>query len=271
MAKTIRNLGNPTELPDLGGGAFNLPPPLKNHNNIREIITNQTDNHTINSTCYHTSKRKFSRLSQEDARIWKKGRNTQHDIATPHALRQGSTTVIDDIRKDEERELARWHVPRVGHVMTERLDDTFRIMGGQLNGMCSREVRDRKLPQIEEIINKWDVQACCFQEVGINWSNLLHQEKMDSWFRHNRSSFTTTTAHNTNESIGPRQQGGVAIIIGNELRAYAKEQEPDFRGLGHWCSWRLYSSPTHVTRLISTYNVGKQKSKHLGTIYQQHL
>jgi hypothetical protein len=63
----------------------------------------------------------------------------------------------------------------------------------------------------------------------------------------------------------------VAITIGDELRTYAKEREPVVRGLGKWCSWRIYYSPGHITGIISTYNVGKNKSKHLGMVYQQHL
>ena len=154
-------------------------------------------------------------------------------------------------------------------MMTNRPDNIFQLMGGQLNGMCSRGVRDRKLRQIEIIINQWDIQACCFQEVGVNWAALPQQERMDSWFCHGHADMTTSTTHNIH-AFGPRQKGGVAIIIGDELHTYAKEREPDFRGLGRWCSWRIYSSPGYVTCIVSAYNLGKQKSKHLGTIYQQH-
>jgi hypothetical protein len=56
-----------------------------------------------------------------------------------------------------------------------------------------------------------------------------------------------------------------------DLVSFAKEVESDFRGLGRWCPWLLYASPTHKTRIVTAYNLGKQKSNHLGTVYQQHL
>ena len=176
-----------------------------------------------------------------------------------------------DIRCDEHLTTARWHVPRLGDLPTARPPSVFRFLGGQLNGMCTRSVRDRKLSQIHQLIDNWEIQGCCFQEVGINWSALPSQERMDSWFRHRHADFFLITAHNTHENFGPRQQGGVAIMMGEELRSYAKEREPDFRGLGRWCSWRIYATPTHVTRIISTYNTGKNRSNLLGTIYQQHV
>lgn len=83
--------------------------------------------------------------------------------------------------------------------------DTFCIMGGQLNGMCTQGVHDRKLLQIENIMSQWDVQACCFQEVEINWSALPHQEQMDAWFQPSQADPLTTTTHKTNELFGPRQ------------------------------------------------------------------
>ena len=56
-----------------------------------------------------------------------------------------------------------------------------------------------------------------------------------------------------------------------DLVTFAKETESDFRGLGRWCSWALFANTNHKTRIVCAYNLGKRKSNHLGTIYQQHL
>lgn len=81
----------------------------------------------------------------------------------------------------------------------------------------------------------------------------------------------TITAHNINENIEAKQQGGVAQFVCKELGQYAKESEPDSRGLGRWCSWLIYAHLSHKMRLISAYNLGVSTLNYLGTIYQQHL
>lgn len=99
-------------------------------------------------------------------------------------------------------------------------------------------VRDRKLRQIEELIELWDVQGICLQEVGVNWSELPSQEQMTSWFRHSCHDFLVHMGNNTTEQLGRR---------------------------------RVYATPSHVTQVILAYNTGKQKSKFLGMIYQQQV
>ena len=103
-------------------------------------------------------------------------------------------------------------------------------MSEQLNGMCTQGIRDKKLSRIEIIMMDWEVQGCCFHEVGINWDCLPRQERIYSWFQHYHGDFLATTAHNCNESLGARQQGGVAILLGVErmwmmLKGCGKDEE----------------------------------------------
>lgn len=144
-------------------------------------------------------------------------------------------------------------------------------MGGQVNGASTLTSRDKKVADISRIIDTWDVQGGCFQEIGINWSAYNYNRNMTSWFKFDRREAKTITAHNTHENIDASQQGGVAQFSCKELSQYAKESEPDFRGLGRWCSWLIYAHPSHKTRLVSAYNLGPSTSNYLGTIYQQHL
>ncbi len=68
--------------------------------------------------------------------------------------------------------------------MTEhRPDGVYRLMGAQLNGISSADRRDKKVAEIERIIDTWEVQGGCFQEVGINWSAVGYERNMTSWFR----------------------------------------------------------------------------------------
>jgi hypothetical protein len=73
---------------------------------------------------------------------------------------------------------------------------------------------------------------------------------MTSWFRLDQKETRTHTAHNEHENIELAQQGGVGQLLCKELVTYAKERETDFQGLGRWCSWLLFSTPHHKTRIV---------------------
>ncbi len=48
------------------------------------------------------------------------------------------------IASDEEWAKLRWHVLQLGTMTQDRKEGVFRILGGQLNGMCSSQIRDKK-------------------------------------------------------------------------------------------------------------------------------
>ena len=50
-----------------------------------------------------------------------------------------------------------------------------------------------------------------------------------------------------------------------------KQKGDDFCSLGQWCSTLFYSDPTHRTRVVAVYNVGRQSPKGLKTIYLQQV
>lgn len=211
-----------------------------------------------------TNDNQYQRLNIEDAEEWRNSgkqkylptQEAENISTTPH-----SDTILHLEATAEEAHFKRWHVPRLGTMTTHRPDGVYRIMGAQLNNISSVERRDKKVTEIKNIIDKWDVQGGCFQEVGINWSAINYNRNMASWFRLDRNEIRTHTAHNVN----------LAQLMCKDLVAYTRDTETDFRGLGRWASWVLYSNPAHRTRIVTAYNLGKRKSNYLGTCYQQHL
>ena len=224
-----------------------------NHNQYTRLTINDANEWRI------TRKRKFNTVEED------RGNITRDHINLPDPI----ITRIET--EAEEAYHNRWHVPRLGSMNQRRPEGVYRFMGAQLNSMSSADRRDKKVTDIKRILNDWDVQGGCFQEVGINWSALNYNRNMTSWFRLENSETRTHTAHNTHENIELSQQGGVAQFLCKDLITFARETESDFRGLGRWSSWLLYASPSHKTRLVTAYNLGKRKSNYLGTVYQQHL
>jgi hypothetical protein len=118
---------------------------------------------------------------------------------------QGEEEYDSDIEQSErvraELEAQQWHVPRLGNMKEERPDGVFRFMGGKLNSAATKSVRDKKIADLHQIIDQWDVQGGGFSEIGINWQSLTHARGFSAWFRSHPDDFLTSTAHNTNENV----------------------------------------------------------------------
>jgi hypothetical protein len=109
-------------------------------------------------------------------------------------------------------------------------------------------------------------------EVGIDWLNVACSKQINSWFCSGTDSYCTSVANNHQEVVPTttRQQGGIALFAGKEVRQYISKMERDFRGLGRWNSWLIQSDPSHRTRMVVAYQVGQARQKGTQTIYQQH-
>ena len=108
--------------------------------------------------------------------------------------------------------------------------------------------------------------------MGIDWRNVACSKQINSWFRLGMDSYRTSVANNHQEAVltTTRQQGGIALFAGKEVRQYISKTERDFRGLGRWNSWLIQSDPSHRTRMVVAYQVGQARQKGIQMIYQQH-
>ena len=186
-----------------------------NNNSIRE------NNNTTNNT---NKEFRYQRPHTEDARLWRENRKrklnpSDNNLAETenHADAPVDQTILEIEEEADITYYNRWHVPRLGTMTERRPEGVYRLMGAQLNSISSADRRDKKVAEIERIMDTWDVQGGCFQEVGINWSAVGYERNMTSWFRLDRRETRTNTAHNTQENIEVAQHGGVAQFMCKEL------------------------------------------------------
>ena len=101
---------------------------------------------------------------------------------------------------------------------------------------------------------------------------MARSKQFDSWLRSGTDDYCTSVSNNHQElvPISTRQQGGIALFAGKEIRQYISHTERDVRDLGRWNSWVIQSDPSHRTRLVVAYQVGQARQKGIQTIYQQH-
>ena len=171
-------------------------------------------------------------------------------------------------REDKDR----WYVPRLGEVPQIQPKGVFHLLGGNLNSPFSKEVRYRKISNIHHLIETWGVQGGSFSKIGIDWRKFPQSKGLASWFQTSNNEYWTATVHNTNKNVPTsiRQQGGIGLFARKELRQYIARSSGDFKGLGQWHSCIIQGDPSHRTRMVVAYQVGRSRQQGLRTIYQQH-
>ena len=167
------------------------------------------------------------------------------------------------------------HDDELGSLPETRPDGIFRALSVQLNGMSTSRVRNRKAAELQAIVRKYDVQFVGIGEVGVNWDCAKHTKRLLSLLPDLELGACSKTAHNalTEERLGAFQQGGVGQIYRGEIKNFVikNKSSKDFRHLGRWISTVISGRKGHNTRIIHAYAVRPNRSKEIGSVYQQHL
>ena len=202
--------GNPLpEAADRGGGATNAVARRAGEEGGRE---NYSDSLIEANNDYN---HRYKRHQINDVKDWKQNRKRKRadpkDEDTALTYAQIRDPVVARLEADKEkRHYDRWHVPPLGNLTRLRPQGVFRLMACNINGASSTTRRDKKVKDISRIIDDWDIQGGCLQEVGINWASTNYSRNMTSWFRLDHREAKTIAAHNIHENVELAQQGGVA-------------------------------------------------------------
>ena len=158
---------------------------------------------------------------------------------------------------DAKKLLEKWekhNVPPLGYVSNKKQEGVWQFMSSQINGMSGKETRETKIGEITNIINRYDVNLFVGMELGVNWITLKISRGFAAWFLAERE-LRATTSHNIHGySVRTAQQGGIGMLVLHEILEYAKGSANNFRGLGRWSSFQLYSNKEHRTRFIASYS-----------------
>ena len=163
--------------------------------------------------------------------------------------------------------------PPLGHMPEDRPDGVFRGLMVQLNSMSTTKVRNRKAALLQYLIRKYEVHFVGLGEVGVNWSMMKHGKRLLSLLSEVENGARSSTAHNSRQSErhGIHQQGGVGLILMNEIVPYYKKGSKDFRHLGRWDSAIISGCQGHRTRLVQVYAVRPEYSEEMGSVCQQQV
>ncbi len=82
------------------------------------------------------------------------------------------------IAEDYERR----NVPPLGNLPLDRPEGAYRFMFCQLNGASSKETKEIKSFQVQQLVNKYSVQGVALAEHGTNFSGVKSSAGMKTWF-----------------------------------------------------------------------------------------
>ena len=183
-----------------------------------------------------------------------------------------------DIVEAEVRQLEarfeKMRVPTIGGLSEYKRNGVYRWMNCQVNGLASKDARERKIREILQLKNKFEINGVSLQEVGLNFRTLPSSMTLHSFFNSARVDMRSSSAVNEHipQQIKKRHlQGGCGIVLFDEMLQYAREPQDDFRHLGRWTSFSFWANPEHKVRVVSAYQVGKSKPRGLETVYQQQM
>jgi hypothetical protein len=205
--------------------------------------------------------RRKSRVNEDDVQRWVEEENFERD--------HGAEMLQMEISLSEIMEpvLA---CPPHGSVPEDRPEGVFRGALVQLNGMVTRQVKNRKARMLKAVVRKYGVQFIGLGEVGVNLKK-AKVKRLLSLLPDLGLEARCSTAHNIHENIAIHQQGGVATIVLGEMLNYYKRGTKDFRNLGRWDSFLIQSVDGHRTRVVQGYGVLARFSEELGSVCQQHI
>ena len=122
-----------------------------------------------------------------------------------------------------------------------------RFLSLQMNGASSKGTREVKVEQTISLINRYDVDMVSYQEHGLNMAHFKSSETFDTFFEAEVKLGSVTGFNKTDQVDTAHIQGGTGLLTVNEILQYCRNSGTDFRNLGRWSWYLLYSTPEFRT------------------------
>jgi hypothetical protein len=150
-----------------------------------------------------------------------------HDKRSEEEL---STLMVAMEMKAIEKKLTRYNVEQLGEIPIEREDGTMRVLVCRMGGCTSMETREIKIASTEQLICKYDINACAFMELNFNWLKVNSLANLASWFQEEERELRSVTTHNKTEFdkvFGKHQPEGTGLVCRHEFLQYTKTPSID--------------------------------------------
>jgi hypothetical protein len=157
-----------------------------------------------------------------------------------------------------------------GTAPNTKQDEIFRIMGKNCKELNNRIRGNEKTRKILDVKEDLDIDCLMICEHRLNFKHKDNKNDLKQMFQQEISCLAVL-AHNVHKAkyAGRAQEGGTGTICFGKSTGSITKTGRDDEGMGRWSWIRLSKTNGHATRIVTTYNLCKNKNINSGTIYQQ--
>jgi len=140
----------------------------------------------------------------------------------------------------------------IGDALEPPQDGYIRIGSGNIGGFHTKATNNPVVNALRCWIQKTECDVFNGIEANVNWLAMPRHGRLNKWFQ-SENALRVSSAHNTHENNGRRQQGGTFQLVMGQMASWVTEVGHDPTGLGRWC-WIKFSGQNGVTaRIITVY------------------
>ena len=132
-------------------------------------------------------------------------------------IRESEPNLIHFKLEQVQRRMAKYRVPALGYIKTEKPEGVYRFMVIQMNNISTISTQLVKIKQTTRLINKFDLDMVSCLEVGKNWAQTPSYETFARYFEL-EVEMLSVTGLNQNENVPTKYQpGGTAHLAVNKI------------------------------------------------------
>jgi hypothetical protein len=123
-----------------------------------------------------------------------------------------------------------------GHAPPKKAEGTIRLMYENINGLCNRMIKNKKLDRTKAIHNDLEVDIVAYCKHQLNMRHHLNCNGFNQLFKGGEATIHSIVAHNIHEIFGKTQQGGTSFMLFGPIKEQLdfERSRKDNTGLGRW-------------------------------------
>lgn len=158
-----------------------------------------------------------------------------------------------------------------GQPLSTKAEGVYHIIYENCIGLRHTIANNHKLLHLTDIAHRLEADVIGLTETQINFKHRKSRHSISDLFQREVPVYGKAS-HNVHESVGVRQEGGMATIAYNNLASHANRSSSgvDSSGLGRWSYISFKTAEHHVTKVLTAYAPCRSKSLATRLVYQQH-
>ena len=157
-----------------------------------------------------------------------------------------------------------------GNKISTKADNTLRLVHLNLNCLQPKVYNNKKLTQLQTFLRRQEINVSSMVELQVNWTK-VHRGGQLRELLCTETLMRVVMSHNTHESNGWHQEGGMAIAAFDYVSTRVDMWGNDPVALRQWAWIQFSGQHRPPIRLVTAYLPVYQTCTHVNSVYQQRM